>query len=84
MGFIGQAARRWRGFRSRRSWAIRAGEVLMENVSYDRWLSVEEITVYLGVKRDTVYKWGLQVGRLEATASPQGRQPVEISQRGNR
>ena len=23
----------------------------------DRWLSVEEIAGYLGVKRDTVYKW---------------------------
>jgi excisionase family DNA binding protein len=23
----------------------------------DRWLSVEEIAPYLGVKRDTVYKW---------------------------
>ena len=23
----------------------------------DRWLSVEEIAAYLGVKRDTVYKW---------------------------
>ena len=23
----------------------------------DRWLSVEEISDYLGVKRDTVYKW---------------------------
>lgn len=23
----------------------------------DRWLSVEEIGAYLGVKRDTVYKW---------------------------
>ncbi|MBS3952421.1 MAG: helix-turn-helix domain-containing protein [Methylicorpusculum sp.] len=23
----------------------------------DRWLSVEEICDYLGVKRDTVYKW---------------------------
>ena len=23
----------------------------------DRWLSVEEIGTYLGVKRDTVYKW---------------------------
>ena len=22
-----------------------------------RWLSVDEIAVYLGVKRDTVYKW---------------------------
>jgi excisionase family DNA binding protein len=23
----------------------------------DRWLSVEEIAGYLGIKRDTVYKW---------------------------
>ncbi|MBW1834401.1 MAG: helix-turn-helix domain-containing protein [Deltaproteobacteria bacterium] len=23
----------------------------------DRWLSVDEIAVYLGVKRDTIYKW---------------------------
>jgi excisionase family DNA binding protein len=23
----------------------------------DRWLSVDEISVYPGVKRDTVYKW---------------------------
>lgn len=23
----------------------------------DRWLSVDEIGAYLGVKRDTVYKW---------------------------
>ena len=23
----------------------------------DRWLSVEEIAVYLGVKKDTVYTW---------------------------
>ena len=23
----------------------------------DRWLSVDEIAEYLGVKRDTVYKW---------------------------
>lgn len=23
----------------------------------DRWLSVDEIAGYLGVKRDTVYKW---------------------------
>ena len=23
----------------------------------DRWLSVEEIADYLGVKRDTIYKW---------------------------
>ena len=23
----------------------------------ERWLSVEEIAIHLGVKRDTVYKW---------------------------
>lgn len=23
----------------------------------DRWLSVEEIATYLGIKRDTVYRW---------------------------
>lgn len=23
----------------------------------DRWLSVDEIGTYLGVKRDTIYKW---------------------------
>jgi excisionase family DNA binding protein len=23
----------------------------------DRWFSVEEIAAYLGVKKDTVYKW---------------------------
>ena len=23
----------------------------------DRWLSVDEIGIYLGIKRDTVYKW---------------------------
>ncbi len=29
----------------------------MSTVSNDRWLSVEEIAEYLGIKRDTVYKW---------------------------
>ena len=23
----------------------------------DRWFSVDEISAYLGIKRDTVYKW---------------------------
>lgn len=37
----------------------------------DRWLSVDEIAAYLGVKRDTIYKWitrrgmpARKVGRL--------------------
>ena len=37
----------------------------------DRWLSVDEIAVYLGIKRDTVYGWIAQkdmpahrIGRL--------------------
>jgi excisionase family DNA binding protein len=37
----------------------------------DRWLSVDEIAVYLGIKRDTVYKWierkklpAIKLGRL--------------------
>lgn len=29
----------------------------MNDVSGDRWLSVDEIASYLGVKRDTIYKW---------------------------
>ncbi len=29
----------------------------MSNVASDRWLSVDEIAAYLGVKRDTIYKW---------------------------
>jgi len=37
----------------------------------DRWLSVDELAAYLGIKRDTVYKWIIRrkmpahkVGRL--------------------
>ena len=26
-------------------------------IDNDRWLSVEEIAVHLGIKQDTVYKW---------------------------
>jgi len=29
----------------------------METMMEDRWLSVDEIAAYLGIKRDTVYKW---------------------------
>jgi excisionase family DNA binding protein len=42
-----------------------------ETTMEDRWLSVDEIAGYLGIKRDTVYKWvdakrlpGHKVGRL--------------------
>ena len=29
----------------------------MNDMTSDRWLSVDEIAGYLGIKRDTVYKW---------------------------
>jgi excisionase family DNA binding protein len=31
--------------------------LVLERKMEDRWLSVDEIGDYLGVKRDTVYKW---------------------------
>ena len=36
----------------------------------DRWLSVDEIALYLGVKRDTVYKW---IDRKQMPAKKVGR-----------
>lgn len=36
----------------------------------DRWMSVEEIATYLGVKRDTIYKW---IERKEMPAHKVGR-----------
>jgi len=37
----------------------------------DRWLSVDDIAAYIGIKRDTVYRWisernmpGHKIGRL--------------------
>jgi excisionase family DNA binding protein len=36
----------------------------------DRWLSVEEIAVYLGVSRDTIYSW---VGKTGIPAHKVGR-----------
>ena len=36
----------------------------------DRWLSVDEIGLYLGVKRDTVYKW---IDRKQMPAHKVGR-----------
>ncbi len=35
----------------------RIEEVPMKSISEDRWLSIEEIAEYLGIKRDTIYKW---------------------------
>ena len=32
-------------------------EVEMNEIADDRWLSLDEIAEYLGIKRDTVYKW---------------------------
>ncbi|MBI5273529.1 MAG: helix-turn-helix domain-containing protein [Chlamydiales bacterium] len=29
----------------------------VENITNNRWFSVDEIAQHLGVKRDTVYKW---------------------------
>jgi len=29
----------------------------MEYIMEDRWLSVDEIVEYMGVTRDTIYKW---------------------------
>jgi excisionase family DNA binding protein len=26
-------------------------------IEHDRWLSVEEIAIHLGIKKDTAYKW---------------------------
>ncbi len=36
----------------------------------DRWLSVEEIGEYLGIKRDTVYRW---INEKNMPASKVGR-----------
>lgn len=36
----------------------------------DRWFSVDEIAAYLGVKRDTVYKW---IDRKQMPAHKVGR-----------
>lgn len=36
----------------------------------DRWLSVDDIAAYLGIKRDTVYKW---IDRRDMPAHKLGR-----------
>ena len=40
------------------------------NMQDDRWLSVDEIAAYLGIKRDTVYKW---INRKQMPAHKVGR-----------
>ena len=42
----------------------------MTNLSQDRWLSVDQVAVYLGVKRDTIYKW---IARKKMPAHKVGR-----------
>ena len=42
----------------------------MNDIIQDRWLSVDEIAAYLGVKRDTVYKW---ISRNKMPAHKVGR-----------
>ncbi len=36
---------------------IGLSRIYMKSVTEERWLSLEEIATYLGIKRDTVYKW---------------------------
>ena len=36
----------------------------------DRWLSVDEVAAYIGVKRDTIYKW---IERKQMPAKKVGR-----------
>ena len=47
-------------------WVRARGMLMVE----DRWLSVDEIALYLGVKRDTVYKW---IDRKQMPAHKVGR-----------
>ena len=42
----------------------------MKGMMDDRWLSVDEIAAYLGIKRDTVYKW---IERRDMPAHKAGR-----------
>ena len=44
---------------------------MMSDVISDRWLSVNEIAAYLGVKRYTIYKW---IERKHMPAHKVGRQ----------
>jgi len=57
----------------------------------DRWLSVDEIAAYLGIKRDTVYKWiekrslpAHKVGRLWKFRSKEVDRWVETGKAGQK
>ena len=54
--------------RHRQEWRGRQGR--LELTVEDRWLSVDEIAAYLGIKRDTVYKW---IGEKQMPAHRMGR-----------
>ena len=41
----------------------------------DRWFSVDEITAYLGIERETVYKW-IAEKRVPAHRVPAHRMPA--------
>lgn len=43
---------------------------LSSSAAQDRWLSVEELAGYVGIKRDTVYKW---IARRHMPAHKVGR-----------
>jgi excisionase family DNA binding protein len=43
---------------------------LSSSAAQDRWLSVEELAGYVGIKRDTVYKW---IARRNMPAHKVGR-----------
>jgi excisionase family DNA binding protein len=43
---------------------------LSPSAAQDRWLSVEELAGYVGIKRDTVYKW---IARRRMPAHKMGR-----------
>lgn len=60
-------------------------------VDADRWLSVDDIAAYLGVKRDTVYKWidrrhmpAHKVGRLWKFQKPEVDQWVRSENAGEK
>lgn len=52
--WIGRTSIKLRGSMAYRQCSLGA---CMNTMTEDRWLSVDEIAAYLGIKRDTVYKW---------------------------